>query len=226
MIKGFVFDLDGTLLDTLDDIKESLNKFLRNHNFAQHSREDVKKMVGNGAKKLIERALPKQNFSDDEKASFLTEYIKIYETTERTQSSTRLYDKMDEALDYLVENKRKIAVVTNKPDVIAQFCRKKYLGRWEINPFFGQKENIPIKPDPFMLNKVIESWNLDKSEVVFVGDSPEDVFTAKNAGVLGIGAGWGFRDIKILDEAGAARSPKNIAEFIEIIKSENYISAR
>lgn len=223
MIKGYVFDLDGTLLDTLEDIKESINEFLRRHDFAQHSREDVKKMVGNGARKLIERALPKRDFSEEEKSAFLMEYIKIYETTEKTKSSTRIYDKMDEALDYLAANERKIAVVTNKPDVIAQFCKEKYLGRWEINPFFGQKGNVPIKPDPFMLNKVIEFWNMDKSEAVFVGDSPEDIMTAKNAGILGIGAGWGFRGAKVLDEAGAAYSPKTVAEFIDVIKSKEFI---
>ncbi|MDR0304576.1 MAG: HAD family hydrolase [Chitinispirillales bacterium] len=218
MIKGFVFDLDGTLLDTLDDIKDSLNRFLRNHNFALHSRESVKKMIGNGAKKLVERALPNQNFNDEEKELFCREYIKIYETTETIQSSTRIYYGMDEVLDCLTKKNCKIAVVTNKPNNIAQICRKKYLKPWKINPFFGQKENIPIKPDPFMLNKVIKLWNFDKSEVVFVGDSPEDILTAKNAGILGIGAGWGFRDIKILNEAGALCSPKTPKIFIEEIK--------
>jgi phosphoglycolate phosphatase len=221
MIKGFVFDLDGTLLDTLDDIKEALKRFLTNHNFATHSRENVKTMVGNGAQKLIERALPKLDFSVEEKKSFYEEYIKIYENT---QDFTKIYDGIDEVLDCLIAKNCKIAVVTNKPDTVSQLCRERFLGKWKIDPFFGQKENVPIKPDPFMLNKVVELWNYDKSEVVFVGDSPEDIITAKNAGVIGIGAAWGFRDAKTLNEVGALCSPETPRDFIKEIRKFGFLS--
>jgi phosphoglycolate phosphatase len=216
MIKGFVFDLDGTLLDTLDDLKDAVNKFLAKHNFPQQSRDEIKGMIGNGAAKLIERALPKQNFSKEEMEIFYKEYAEIYETT---QNYTKIYDGIDEVLDYLSEKGIKIAVVTNKPDKAAQFCKEHYLGKWHIDPFFGQKDNIPIKPDPFMLNKVIETWELEKSQIVFVGDSPEDMETAKNAQVLAIGAGWGFRSIEILDAAGAMFSPENANKFLQKIRN-------
>jgi len=216
MIKGIVFDLDGTLLDTLDDLTIAVNKFLAKHNFKQHSREDVRKMVGNGAAKLVERALPKIEFTKDEMQILFAEYAQAYKTS---QEFTKIYDGITEILDYLAEKNIKIAVVSNKPDKATQFCKENYLKKWNFNPCFGQEDGIPIKPDPFMLNKVIEIWGFEKFEVLFVGDSPEDMLTAKNAGIAGIGAGWGFRSCELLDKAGAKFSFEKTTELLEFIKS-------
>ena len=215
MIKGFVFDLDGTLLDTLDDLTAAINKVMAKHNFPQHSPKEVKKMIGNGAVKLVERALPKRDFSKEEFEKFRDEYVEAYRTS---QDFTKIYDGLPEILDYLTQKGIKIAVATNKPDRASQFCKEYYLKKWKIDPFFGIKEGVPIKPDPFMLNKIIEIWGFEKSEVVFVGDSPEDMETAKNAGVAGIGVGWGFRDLELLNEAGAAFSVETTADFLRKIK--------
>lgn len=216
MIKGIIFDLDGTLLDTLDDLTTAVNKFLAKHDFARHSREDVRKMVGNGAAKLVERALPKIEFTKDEMLKFYAEYAECYATS---QKFTKIYDGIDEVLDYLTEKNIKIAVVSNKPDKATQFCKENYLKKWNINPCFGQIDGIPIKPAPFMLNKVIEIWEFEKSEVLFVGDSPEDMLTAKNAQIAGIGAGWGFRSCELLDKAGAEFSFEKTLQLLEFIKS-------
>lgn len=216
MIKGIVFDLDGTLLDTLDDLTNAVNKLLANHNFPQHSKEKIKEMVGNGAVILLKRALPKLNFSNEEFNKIYNEYAKIYETS---QEFTKIYDGIDEVLDYFIKNNIKIAILSNKPDKATKLCYKQYLNKWNFEPVFGQKDGFPIKPDPFMLNKIIEIWGFEKSQILFIGDSAEDMQTAKNAGVLGIGAGWGFRTTKILDNAGAFFSPKSTKELLKFIKS-------
>jgi len=220
MIKGFAFDLDGTLLDTLDDIRCAANKLLAKYNFPQHSSGEIKKMVGNGAVKLIERALPKRDFSQSELKKFYNEYTEI---SKANQNFTKIYDGIPEILDYLTEKGIKIAVVTNKPDDVSQFCKEHYLKKWHIDPFFGQKDGVPVKPDPFMLNEVIKIWGFEKSEVVFVGDSPEDMETAKNAGVMGIGAGWGFRSSELLDEAGATFSAENATELLRYLVTNTFL---
>jgi phosphoglycolate phosphatase len=215
MLKGVVFDLDGTLLNTLEDLTDSVNKFLSNHNFPIHTCDDVRQMVGNGASMLILRALPHNNFSDEEIKIFYDEYREIYKDN---QKHTKLYDGISQVLDYLEEKCIKIAIVTNKHDDAAKFCRELYLKKWKIEQSIGQKEGIPVKPDPFMLNEVIKIWGFNKDEIIFVGDSPEDMQTAINAGVAGIGAGWGFRNCEVLNETGAAFSAENPKELFDYIR--------
>jgi len=215
MIKGFIFDLDGTLLDTLDDLTVAINKVLAKHNFPQHSSKDVKEMIGSGAEKLVERALPKQKISAEQFNIIYKEFMEVYKTS---QDFTKIYGGLPEVLDYLSQENIKIAVATNKPDNASQICKNQYLSKWQIDPFFGIKDGVPTKPNPFMLNKIIEIWGFEKSEVIFVGDSPEDMETAKNAGVSAIGVGWGFRSLDQLIKSGATFTVEDTGSFLRKVK--------
>lgn len=213
MINTVIFDLDGTLLNTLEDLKNSTNYALSQFGFPTHSTEDIRKFVGNGVKKLIERAVPK-NCDTKITAKCLEIFKEHY--SKNMYNNTKPYNSIIEILKELRNNGAKIAVVSNKFDSAVKKLCSIYFGNL-IDVAIGQSENIPPKPLPNGVFKAIELLNTEKSSVIYIGDSEVDVATAKNTNIPCIGVTWGFRDEQ--DLAGANFIINKPSELIDIIKN-------
>lgn len=195
MIDAVIFDLDGTLLNTLEDLKNSTNYALNELGFPKRSLEEVRCFVGNGVRKLIERAVP-QSCDKETTERCLEIFKKNY--SENMYNNTAPYNSILEILKDLRSNGLKIGVVSNKFDLaVKELCKKYFEDLVDIA--IGQADDVPKKPAPDGVLKAIKQ--LGAQNVVYVGDSEVDVQTAKNADIPCIGVTWGFRDRKNLEGA-------------------------
>lgn len=211
MIKAVIFDLDGTLLNTLEDLKESTNFALCKFGYPERTLNDVRCFVGNGVKKLIERAVPENCTNIDE---CLEIFKKNY--SENMCNHTKPYDGILKILEELHKDGLKIGVVSNKFDSAVKDLCKKYFGDL-IDCVIGQNDDVPKKPAPNGVLKAMKELGADKNSTIYAGDSDVDVQTAKNAQLPCIGVTWGFRTIEYLKGADfIANQPEDI---IKIIRS-------
>ena len=195
MFDAFIFDLDGTLLNTLEDLKNSTNFALNELGFPKRSLEEVRCFVGNGVRKLIERAVP-QSCDKETTEKCLEIFKKNY--SENMYNNTTPYNSILEILKDLRNNGLKIGVVSNKFDfAVKELCKKYFEDLVDIA--IGQADDVPKKPAPDGVLKAIKQ--LGAENVVYIGDSEVDVQTAKNADIPCIGVTWGFRDRKDLEGA-------------------------
>ncbi len=195
MIKTVIFDLDGTLLNTLEDLKEATNFALSKYNYPTRTLEEVRCFVGNGVRKLIERAVP-ENCQNVEEC--LSVFKKNY--SEIMYNHTAPYDGILKILSNLKSDGIKIGVVSNKFDsAVKELCKKYFADLIDIA--IGQADDVPKKPAPDGVFKAMRELGADKSSTVYVGDSDVDVATAKNANLPCIGVTWGFRDREYLKGA-------------------------
>lgn len=195
MKTGILFDLDGTLLNTLEDLYNATNYILRRFGLPERTMEEVRQFVGNGARMQITRALPGKQ-DDPPLETVLAQYQDYYNATCK-DGSARPYPGVMEALAQLQE-KYPVAVVSNKPDPAVRELSKAYFGDIYAR---GVSEDCPRKPAPDMVYKAMEALGVDRC--VYVGDSEVDVATAKNAQVPCLTVLWGFRDLEVLQNAGA-----------------------
>ena len=191
---AIVFDLDGTLLNTLEDLTDATNAALRHFGCPQRSMEEVRSFVGNGAERLIRLALPGKD-NDPEVSEVLSWYKDFYAA--HSQIKTRPYDGILEALQ-AVKEAFPVAVVSNKPDNATKLLCKQYFGDVFA---LGESSRCPRKPAPDMVRQAMAAIGADSC--IYVGDSEVDVLTAKNAGVPCISVLWGFRNREELVQAGA-----------------------
>ncbi len=211
MIDTVIFDLDGTLLNTLEDLKNSTNFALSEFGFPKRSLEEVRSFVGNGVRKLIERAVP-QSCDKETTEKCLEIFKKNY--SENMYNNTAPYNSILEILKDLRNNGLKIGVVSNKFDsAVKELCKKYFEDLVDIA--IGQAGDVPKKPAPDGVLKAIKL--LGAENIVYVGDSGVDVQTAKNANIPCIGVTWGFRDKK--DLKGADFIIDNPHDIINIIRS-------
>ncbi len=210
-----IFDMDGTILNTLDDMTDSLNVILSKYKFPLHTLDEVRFMVGNGIPKLVERALPNgRNTADFEK--ILADFIAYYE--EHCAVKTAPYDGVVDCIKSLRQAGLKIAVNTNKvePAAIA-LCDDYFPGLFDI--ISGSRPGMPPKPAPDGIYEILSRAGMDgKSEgqrAVFIGDSDVDMQTGMNAGLDVIGVDWGFRGKKFLEEHGAKVIMMNAQELAD-----------
>lgn len=211
MIDTVIFDLDGTLLNTLEDLKNSTNFALSEFGFPKRSLEEVRSFVGNGVRKLIERAVP-QSCDKETTEKCLEIFKKNY--SENMYNNTAPYNSILEILKDLRNNGLKIGVVSNKFDsAVKELCKKYFEDLIDIA--IGQAGDVPKKPAPDGVLKAIKL--LGAENIVYVGDSGVDVQTAKNANIPCIGVTWGFRDKK--DLKGADFIIDNPHDIINIIRS-------
>ena len=206
---GILFDLDGTLLNTLEDLTDSVNYALAQYDCPPRTLEDVRNFIGNGAKKLIERSLPGTDNDPDVDAVLVT-YQAYYKT--HSQIKTRPYDGVVEALGKIAE-KYPVAIVSNKPDAPTKILCKEFFGDVYAR---GESTDCPRKPAPDMLIKAMQMIGVDTC--IYVGDSEPDIQTAKNLGVKCLSVLWGFRDRKTLEAAGGTYfcdDPKKLPEILE-----------
>lgn len=208
-----IFDLDGTLTDTLDDLKNSVNYALGEFGFPERTFDEVRSFVGNGVRRLIYLSVPEN--TPQETAE---ECLKVFKEYYKSHSliNTKPYDGIIVMLQELRNQGIKTAVVTNKMHEAAQEIVKIFFDGL-IGTTVGQVDDVAQKPQPDGINLVLSKLSVSKERAVYVGDSEVDCITAKNAGMLCIGVTWGFRDRYVLLENGASYiidSPEQIFECI------------
>ena len=194
-----IFDLDGTLTDTLEDLKSSVNYALSQFGFPERNTEEIRKFVGNGVRRLIYLSVP-ENISDELSERCLSVFKEHYNT--HSCDKTKPYDGISDLLKLLKDNGIKTAVVTNKMHSAAADIVEYFFGGL-IDITVGQIDGVAQKPQPDGIYKVLEKLGISKEKAVYVGDSEVDCVTAKNAGIPCIGVTWGFRSKEILLENGA-----------------------
>lgn len=207
---GILFDLDGTLLDTLDDLTCAVNFTLNSFGYPQRSREEVRRFVGNGAAKLLQLSVPKGEDWREPFAIF-QEYYRNH-----CQEKTAPYPGIPEALESLKDYP--MAIVSNKPDAAAKkLCAQYFPGIFTL----GESPICPRKPAPDMLKLAMERIGVE--QCIYVGDSEVDVLTAKNAGVPCLSVLWGFRDVSEIRLAGGnhfCATPEQLTDMIEKMRKE------
>ena len=201
MFKVYIFDLDGTLLDTLGDLAASTNYALRTHGMPEHSIDDVRRFVGNGVRKLMERAIPDGETNLDFEATFAT-FRQHY--MEHSLDTTKPYEGIPETLAELKRRGCRLAVVSNKMMAATQeLCRHFFPDTIEVAIGENESQGIRKKPSPDTVFAALRELGIDKQEAVYVGDSDVDIQTAANAGLPCISVLWGFRDRDFLIQHGA-----------------------
>lgn len=204
---GILFDLDGTLLDTLGDLQDSVNYAMGLHGWPQRTLEEIRCFVGNGARRLIQLSVPED--AQDQVDAVLAEFQAYYRA--HTQVRTKPYDGVLDALKKVGE-KYPVAVVSNKPDAAVQALAAHYFPGVLAR---GESADCPRKPAPDMVFKAMEQLGVEAC--VYVGDSEVDVLTAQKAGAPCLTVLWGFRDRELLEEAGAKHFCENVAQLDSMI---------
>lgn len=216
MKKLVIFDLDGTITNTVPDIEDNVNKTMRKFGYPDITADEARRFVGNGAKVLIERSLKgvmPENF--DEIVAFYNDSYNFCGSPK-----TCVYDGMTELLKELKADGYLLAVVSNKPQDGTTEVIRKFFGDGLFDYVYGQREGVKTKPSKEPVEIVLKALNVEKRDAVYVGDSEVDVLTAKNSELYGISVLWGFREKELLVENGATVFAANAKELRE--KIENY----
>ena len=210
----YVFDLDGTLLDTLGDLAASTNYALRTHGMPEHSLDDVRRFVGNGVRVLMERAVPQGAENPQFEAAFQT-FRTHY--MQHSLDTTKPYDGILETLEALKAEGCRLAVVSNKMMAATQeLCRHFFRDTIEVAIGEHEAQGIRKKPAPDTVNEAFRQLGVGKERAVYVGDSDVDILTARNSGLPCISVLWGFRDRDFLAAHGATmfvQTPEEILGF-------------
>lgn len=215
MNKGVIFDLDGTLLHTVPDITDNVNKMLVKYGYPTVSEKDVARFVGNGAGKLVERCIGKP-LTEEELKERLAYYNKIY--TECGSPKTALFDGIGEVLKGLKERGYKIAILTNKPQPTTDRVYCNYLSEYNFDMVVGSSDKVKCKPDKTATMEILSKLDVAPENAYFVGDGETDTITSLNAGTKGIAVLWGYRDKADLEKAGATIFARTPLELLSLIK--------
>jgi len=214
--QAVIFDLDGTLLDTLEDLADSGNSVLARYGFAVHPTDAYRYFVGDGIDALVRRILPQRTHDQSTIDEFTEAYREEY--GRRWDRKTRPYDGIEELLGVLTVQKIRIAVLSNKPDGVTKKCVGELLGGWAFDVVMGHHEGIARKPDPAAALQIAERWGLPPSRIVYVGDTATDMQTAVAAGMYPVGVLWGFRTEEELRANGAKVLIRQPAELLGVLK--------
>lgn len=216
-VKAIIFDLDGTLTYTLQDLCDSVNYALRQMGWPERSLEEVRSFVGNGVRRLVECSVPCRFVSCDPVATDRCFAIFQKHYLEHCQDNTRLYEGVAEMLQAVRQRGYKTAVVSNKLQAGVDELRERFFDDW-IDVAIGQRDGVPLKPAPDMVELALKALGTTREEAVYVGDSEVDVATARNSGLPCVSVLWGFRDRDVLLEAGARVFINHPSELLEILK--------
>jgi len=216
MIKTIIFDMDGTILNTLDDLYFSVNYALKKLRLKEKTKDEVRLAVGRGALNLIKAVVP-NNSSDQEIDLVYKTYQDYYDI--HSKDHTKPYPYILDVLKQLKKDGYQLGVVSNKHEYLVEALNQDvFEGIFDIS--IGQTKDIPIKPAPDMLYKGIKLLNSSIEDSIFIGDSDTDMLTAKNANIKSIGVTWGFRTKKVLEDIGATYIIDHPHDIIKIIKGE------
>lgn len=199
--KLVVFDLDGTLLDTIGDLSEACNYMLGLRGLGSHTCNEYRTMVGNGILRLVERALPEELRTPDYVAKARQDFIDYY--IEHIDCYSHPYDGIREVLHSLQDNGWVLAVASNKFDAGTKKLIANIFPEIVFKAIYGNREGFPLKPDAALLNLIMKECGASPKTTFMVGDSGVDIQTAKGAGVRSVGCSWGFRSRMELEECGA-----------------------
>lgn len=222
-IKAVIFDLDGTLLDTLQDIAGATNKGLADMGYPEHPLDAFKRFVGNGQNELVKRALPEKHRNSQDIKTLAKKFWDYYDI--EWYLNTKPYPGVLYMIQLAVARKIKLAILSNKAHyftkkMIRHFFRGAMI-RHTKNPFgvySGEQVNIATKPDPTLALELAQKLKIDPCQIALVGDMPVDIQTARNAGMIAIGAAWGFAGKDALIAAGAEivfDTPTDLANYLE-----------
>ncbi|MBR4637488.1 MAG: HAD family hydrolase [Bacteroidales bacterium] len=196
-----VFDLDGTLLNSLEDLADSANWVLEQHGFPTHPVDAYRYFVGDGVRKLIERILPQEERTEARIEQCRQEFVAYYKV--HMEDKTSVYEGITELLVELKNRGLKIAVATNKVHIAVKPLMEKYFPEIRFDSMIGQREGVPVKPAPQIMFDILRETGCEPSEALHVGDTATDMQLAHNAGVTPVGVLWGYRPLEELQEAGA-----------------------
>lgn len=213
--EAVLFDMDGTLLDTLEDLADSMNAVLAGRGFPVHSVEAYKFFVGLGMQKLIERALPASARNQATLDSCLREMNTAY--GKRWACKTRLYPGIAGLLSELAAQRTALAILSNKPHSFTRLMADRYLCTWPFAEILGAREDFPRKPDPAAALEISERLGTPPARILYAGDSGTDMQTARNAGMTAVGVLWGFREEAELVENGAHTIIREPAELLALL---------
>ncbi len=199
-VRAILFDLDGTLLDTLADLADAMNQALVNLGFQTHPQAFYKTAVGDGVHLLAERVLPQANRIPKTISTLVAEMQKIY--SKAWMNKTKPYDGIPAMLADLQRRSISTAILSNKPDDKTQVCVQHYFGD-QFDIVMGASESFPLKPDPTAADNIIHRTGISKDKWLYLGDTNTDMQTARNAGIKAVGVTWGFRTRHELLESGA-----------------------
>ncbi len=211
-----IFDLDGTLLDTLDDIANAANRVLAARGFPTHHNAHYRTFIGEGVVRLILRALPETHQDEPTVQACVRAYGQEYERSWNAQ--TQPYAGVPEMLDSLMVRGVKLAVLSNKPDRFTQRCVDELLARWAFDVVLGASDQFPRKPDPSAALEIARRLGLPPGDCLYAGDSGVDMQTACAAHMYSVGVLWGFRSREELVQNGAQlriNKPSELLEFLD-----------
>ncbi len=212
--KLIIFDLDGTLLNTLEDLADAANYVLQQHGFPTHPLEAYCYFVGNGMPVLIQRILPEGNKSGPVYEACFKEFLEYYSV--HMHDKTKVYEGLTAALEQLQTMGIQLAVATNKVQTALAPLMEHYFPTIRWAALFGQRPNVPTKPDPQIVYDILEATGFSKEETLYVGDTNVDMRTAHNAGLPAVGVLWGYRPRTELEEARAEFIIEHPAELLSI----------
>ncbi len=215
--QAIIFDLDGTLLDTIDDIASSMNAVLDFYGFPMHEVDKYKLMVGDGMEMLVRRALPENHRDDSTVAECSGRMNEIY--TQNWHRFTKPYPGIESMLTELGRDSVRMAILSNKPHDFTRMVVSQLLGNWEFEQVLGAREGVPKKPDPSAALEIAQSMSLSTSKFLYCGDTGTDMKTAVGSGMHAVGVLWGFRDAHELTANGARILLKKPEDIFQLLQS-------
>ena len=211
MFKGVIFDLDGTLLDTLADLSSSVNRALATFGYPQFSYAEYKQKIGRGFRNLLEVSMPKEHRTDEKISAALQRFLEIYD--QNYMNETVPYEGIPEVINLLADKGVKMGVNSNKRTDYTNNLIRKFFPDIGFVGVFGERAGVPKKPHPQSALEILELMGFAPNEVIYIGDSGTDIRTGKNAGMATAGVLWGFRTLDELKDNGAdyiLRTPREI----------------
>jgi phosphoglycolate phosphatase len=212
-----LFDLDGTLLDTLEDIADAGNAALAAHDFPTHPINAYRHFVGEGVPTLITRILPSDRQDQSTIATVAASYVTEYQ--KRWNAKSHPYAGIPEMLDELTRREIRMAILSNKPQDFTRQCVDAFLSKWHFEEVIGATANVPRKPHPAAALNIAKTMHLSPADFLYLGDTNTDMQTAVAAGMYPVGVLWGFRDRPELEAAGAKTilaHPQDLLKQIEL----------
>ncbi len=217
--RAVLFDLDGTLLDTVQDLADSVNVVLRRHGFPEHDVQAYKYFVGDGVEELARRALPEEQRREPLLSRCVAAIREEY--SHRWANNTRPYEGIPELLDALSASDIRMAILSNKPDDSTRATVSRLLPNWRFHPVVGASASVPMKPDPGGALAIAHSLDLPPDAFIYLGDTATDMKTARAAGMYAVGALWGFRTAGELTQSGAQAIIEKPGRLLDLVRASD-----